>query len=89
MHFLRLRADSHAQYEIQIYADKMVEMLKKWVPLTFEAFEDYRSDSFQLSKEGARLLKDKLGKKRIKPSDYKLSLREVREIENKFNIKIS
>ena len=34
MHFLRLRADSHAQYEIQIYAEKMVEILKKWVPLT-------------------------------------------------------
>jgi len=33
MHFLRLRADSHAQYEIQIYAEKMVEILKKWVPL--------------------------------------------------------
>jgi thymidylate synthase (FAD) len=45
MHFLRLRADSHAQYEIQIYAEKMVEILKKWVPLTYEAFEDYRSDS--------------------------------------------
>ena len=42
MHFLRLRADSHAQYEIQIYAEKMVEILKKWVPLTYEAFEDYR-----------------------------------------------
>ena len=89
MHFLRLRADSHAQYEIQIYADKMVEILKKWVPLTFEAFEDYRSDSFKLSKEGAKLLKDKLGNKKIKPSNYKLSLREIREIENKFNIKIS
>ena len=50
---------------------------------------DYRSDSFQLSKEGAKLLKDKLGNKKIKPSNYKLSLREVREIENKFNIKIS
>ena len=84
MHFLRLRADSHAQYEIQIYAEKMVEILKKWVPLTFEAFEDYRSDSFQLSKEGSRLLKDKLANKKIKPSNYKLSLREIREIE-KYN----
>ena len=89
MHFLRLRADSHAQYEIQIYAEKMVEILKKWVPLTYESFEDYRSDSFQLSKEAAKLLKDKLANKKIKPANYKLSLREVREIENKFNIKIS
>ena len=89
MHFLRLRADSHAQYEIQIYAEKMVEILKKWVPLTYEAFEDYRSDSFLLSKEAAKLLKDILTNKKIKPSNYKLSLREIREIENKFNIKVS
>ena len=89
MHFLRLRADSHAQYEIQIYAEKMVEILKKWVPLTYEAFEDYRADSFQLSKEAAKLLKHILANKKIKPSNYKLSLREIREIENKFDIKIS
>ena len=87
MHFLRLRADSHAQYEIQIYAEKMVEILKKWVPLTYEAFEDYRSDSFQLSKEASRLIKDKLGKKKINPKSYKLSPRELRELEVKFNIK--
>ena len=88
MHFLRLRADSHAQYEIQIYAEKMVEILKKWVPLTYEAFEDYRSDSFQLSKEASRLIKDKLAKKKVDPKSYKLSPRELRELEVKFNIKI-
>ena len=89
MHFLRLRADSHAQYEIQIYAEKMVEILKKWVPLTYEAFEDYRSDSFQLSKEALKIVKDKLANKKIKKSNYKLSPRELRELEAKFNIKLS
>ena len=89
MHFLRLRADSHAQYEIQIYAEKMVEILKKWVPLTYEAFEDYRSDSFQLSKEALKIVKDKLANKKIKKSNYKLSPRELRELELKFNIKLS
>ena len=89
MHFLRLRADSHAQYEIQIYAEKMVEILKKWVPLTYEAFEDYRSDSVQLSKEAMKIVKDKLANKKIKKSNYKLSPRELRELEVKFNIKVS
>ena len=89
MHFLRLRADSHAQYEIQIYAEKMVEILKKWVPLTFEAFEDYRSDSFQLSKEALKIVKDKLANKKINKNNYKLSPREIRELEEKFNIKLS
>ncbi len=89
MHFLRLRADSHAQYEIQIYAQKMVEILKKWVPLTYEAFEDYRSDSFHLSKEAMKIVKDKLANKKIKKSNYKLSPRELRELELKFDIKLS
>ena len=42
MNFLRLRADSHAQYEIRVYADIMLDTLKKWVPITYDAFMDYR-----------------------------------------------
>ena len=42
MNFLRLRADHHAQYEIRVYADIMLDTLKKWVPTTFDAFMDYR-----------------------------------------------
>jgi thymidylate synthase (FAD) len=34
MNFLRLRADSHAQYEIRVYADIMLDTVKKWVPIT-------------------------------------------------------
>ena len=40
LHFLALRADDHAQYEIRVYADAMLDIVKKWVPLTYEAFED-------------------------------------------------
>ena len=42
MNFLRLRADHHAQYEIRAYADVMLDTVKKWVPITYEAFMDYR-----------------------------------------------
>src|SRR5437879_1911185 len=38
MHFLSLRADAHAQYEIRVYADAMVDVMKRWVPLCHEAF---------------------------------------------------
>ena len=41
-HFLRLRADAHAQYEIRVYADAICEMVKDWVPAAYAAFEDYR-----------------------------------------------
>ena len=40
--FFRLRADSHAQYEIRVYADIMLDTVKKWVPTTYDAFMDYR-----------------------------------------------
>ncbi|MDC1315947.1 FAD-dependent thymidylate synthase [Alphaproteobacteria bacterium] len=88
MHFLKLRADSHAQYEIQIYAEKMIDILKKWVPLTYEAFEDYRNNSYQLSKEAVKILKDILAGKKINVKKYKLSPRELKELETRFSVKI-
>jgi thymidylate synthase (FAD) len=41
-HFLRLRADKHAQYEIRVYADMICKLVKDWVPAAYGAFEDYR-----------------------------------------------
>jgi len=48
-HFLRLRADAHAQYEIRAYAEAICEVVKDWVPLAYRAFEDYRLGGAQLS----------------------------------------
>ncbi|WP_299045470.1 FAD-dependent thymidylate synthase [uncultured Tateyamaria sp.] len=48
-HFLRLRADAHAQYEIRVYADAICEMVKDWVPAAYKAFEDYRMGGATLS----------------------------------------
>ncbi len=52
LHFLALRADAHAQYEIRVYADIILDIVKKWVPVTYEAFEDYRvvEHNYQLKK---------------------------------------
>jgi thymidylate synthase (FAD) len=52
LNFLSLRADDHAQYEIRIYADVMIDCLKKWVPITYEAFMDYRVGGMELSSKG-------------------------------------
>lgn len=49
LHFIHLRADSHAQYEIQVYANALSEIVKEWVPLTWEAYEDYRIQSLTFS----------------------------------------
>lgn len=48
-HFLSLRADSHAQYEIRVYADIIADIVKSWVPFSYEAFSDYRMNSISLS----------------------------------------
>ncbi|QIE56490.1 FAD-dependent thymidylate synthase [Pikeienuella piscinae] len=51
-HFLSLRADAHAQYEIRVYAEAICEMAKAWVPAAYEAFEDYRLGGAQFSRAG-------------------------------------
>ena len=80
LHFLSLRADPHAQYEIRVYADAMMEALRAWVPLTAEAFEDYRLGSTHLSKAGLDVVKRLLGGEDVTVADSGLSPREWREL---------
>lgn len=49
LHFLRLRADAHAQYEIRVYADEICKLVADWVPFAYRAFEDYRMGGATLS----------------------------------------
>ena len=49
LHFLKLRLDSHAQYEIRMYAETIAEIVKVWCPMVWEAFEDYKLKSMILS----------------------------------------
>src|ERR1700693_364324 len=48
-HFLSLRADAHAQYEIRVYAEAMLQTVDAWVPLACQAFRDYRLGAVTLS----------------------------------------
>ncbi len=59
-HFLRLRADTHAQYEIRVYAEKMCEITRAWVPLAYGAFEDYRLGGVNLSARAKEVLQRRL-----------------------------
>lgn len=56
LHFLRLRADSHAQYEIRVYADAIGEIVKDWVPAVWAAYQDYRVGSAFLSRHEAGII---------------------------------
>lgn len=60
MHFIALRADAHAQYEIRVYAEAMQDILKRWVPFTYEAFCNYRVGAMELSAKAIDLLRRRL-----------------------------
>ena len=57
LHFLSLRIDAHAQYEIRVYAEIMAKMVEAWVPYAFEAFQDYRLGSVSFSRREVEVLK--------------------------------
>ena len=85
MHFLSLRGDQHAQYEIRAYANVMLEILKKWVPDTFDAFSDYRLGAAELSAKSIIVLRQMLAGEKVAQSDSGLSKREWRELMELFD----
>ena len=80
LHFLFLRADSHAQYEIRVYAESMLETVKKWVPITYNAFLDYRVGAIHISSKGKKLLKKMINGEKCNFEESELSKREWNEL---------
>lgn len=80
MHFLSLRADSHAQYEIRVYAEAMLDMLKAWVPITYQAFMDYRVGGASLSAKGLAVVKKMINGENVTQEQSGMSKGEWREL---------
>ncbi|MCU0838151.1 MAG: FAD-dependent thymidylate synthase [Rhodospirillales bacterium] len=80
MHFLALRADGHAQYEIRVYAEAMLETLRRWVPLTAAAFTEYRLGGARLSATALAVVRRLLAGETLTAADSGLSAREWREL---------
>jgi len=80
MNFLFLRGDSHAQYEIRVYAEKMLDTVKKWVPITYAAFLDYRVGAAHLSSKGLKIVKSMINGNKVSYEDSGLSKREWNEL---------
>ncbi len=78
-HFLRLRADAHAQYEIRAYAEAICEVVKDWVPAAWGAFEDYRLNAVQLSGPALKVLKRMLAGEAVTQEESGMSKGEWRE----------
>lgn len=80
LHFLRLRADHHAQYEIRIYAEILLDVVKRWVPLAHEAFVDYKMNATVLSSKALDVVKAMLAGRDVVQEESGLSKREWREL---------
>jgi thymidylate synthase (FAD) len=80
LHFIALRADPHAQYEIRAYAEALLDVVRRWVPLTCVAFEDYRLNAAELSSKALAVLRRMLAGEDVTQPDSGLSAREWREL---------
>jgi thymidylate synthase (FAD) len=80
LHFLSLRADAHAQYEIRAYAEAMLGAVKRWVPMVHDAFLEYRLNAVQLSAKGLAVVRRLLAGEAVEQAESGLSPREWREL---------
>src|SRR5438067_6055286 len=80
MHFLSLRADPHAQYEIRAYAEAMLGTMQRWVPMTHAAFVEYRMNAASISATGLHVIQRLLAGDNVEQKDSGLSPREWREL---------
>ena len=87
MNFLRLRADHHAQFEIRAYADAMLDTVKRWVPITYEAFLDYRVGGTEVSAKGKSVIQHLINGEQVSAEQSGLSKREWNELMEAFDLK--
>ena len=80
-HFLRLRADAHAQYEIRVYADEMCKLVADWVPFAYRAFEDYRMGGATLSATALDCVRRMVAGEQVTQETSGMSKGEWREFE--------
>ena len=86
MRFLLLRADAHAQYEIRAYANALVSVLQRWVPVTAAAFHEYLLGGIHLSASAVGVIRDALAGKQVRYEESGMSKREWDELTGIFRI---
>ncbi|PJE31910.1 thymidylate synthase (FAD) [Pseudooceanicola antarcticus] len=79
LHFLRLRADTHAQYEIRVYAEEICKLVADWVPFAYKAFEDYRLGAVTMSAQMVDCLRRMIAGEEVTEENCGMSKREWRE----------
>jgi thymidylate synthase (FAD) len=87
LHFLNLRADSHAQYEIRVYAEIMLDIVKKWVPHCYQAFIKNNKTGKNFSGPALEIIKKMLKGEKVSQENSGLSPREWGELMQTIDIK--
>jgi len=80
LNFLLLRSDPHAQYEIRVYAEKMLDIVKAWTPFTFDAFNEYRLEGNNISKKGLHVIKKLINNEEVTQESSNMTKREWEEL---------
>jgi thymidylate synthase (FAD) len=88
MHFLMLRADSHAQFEIREYANVICDLVKKWVPMAYAAFEEHRLNGNRLSATGLSVVQRMLAGEEVTHGTSGLGKREWGELQEMLSPKV-
>ena len=80
LHFVGLRADSHAQYEIRVYAQAILDILAKWVPFAHDAYMRYHFHGAHLSQQGLDAVRRMIAGEKVEQENSGMSAREWREL---------
>lgn len=86
MHFLELRADEHAQFEIREYANIVIDILRRWVPMAAEAFDEYRLNGAALSATGLKVVQRMIAGEQVTQENSGLAKREWQELVGKLGL---
>jgi thymidylate synthase (FAD) len=86
-HFMSLRGDPHAQYEIRAYVDVMLDLVKEWVPFAYEAFMEHRFHGGYFSKSGLDVIKRMIDGEAVSQETSNMSEREWGELMAKLGKK--
>jgi thymidylate synthase (FAD) len=89
LHFLSLRADAHAQYEIRAYAEAMLESVRAWVPVAYQAFLDYRLGAATLSAPMLMIVRRMLAGEVVEQAGSGLNKREWAELMGALQLNLS
>jgi thymidylate synthase (FAD) len=86
LHFSALRADGHAQYEIRAYAEVLLDVLRRWVPLTCDAFIDHRHEGAEMSARALAVVRRLVKGEQVDQAESGLSPSEWRDLQTLLEI---